>query len=384
MRPPIRYLSAAVLLLGVLGWFALSLSSSIALAEVIKATEQHKFVRYQLREIRDYRTIGVVEQKRTVYADLALPRLRFEGRGRTLNNVLEHNSVMVQDNQKDRFLKLISHVQVIDEDRADAKQAMVIKIVKDRGLAKKQAYLYRLTQEDGTPFNLDDLVKGRPLLDSLRELQNHTDTVSTRTELDGREVLKYRLPEPDKTRTTSLWVDPLTKLPLRIECEMFHPTPEVTKETWIYTGFEWDPKVSDPAQLFSTDPPPGYAVEDHTNDPGVGSSITPDSQESRAVLKKMEEKIPMQFGNMTPLEEVLKYISAASRGPNHAGIPFAFDEDGMKRAGRSSRSLITIDITDEPLKNSLWKLLSPLGLIYEVKNGVLTITSEPARVQKKP
>ena len=37
---------------------------------------------------------------------------------------------------------------------ADAKQALVIRIVKERGLAKKQAYLYRLTREDGRPFNL--------------------------------------------------------------------------------------------------------------------------------------------------------------------------------------------------------------------------------------
>src|SRR5262249_54213377 len=154
---------------------------------------------------------GAVEQKRTVYADLTAPRLRFELKMRTLNDVLEATSVMVQDNQKDRFLKLISHVQMVDEDQANALQGKVIELVKERGLAKKQAYLYRLTRQDGQPFNLDDLIKGRPLLESLRELQDHKDTVSTRAELDGRTVLKYRLEAGDNT--TSLWVDPRTKLP---------------------------------------------------------------------------------------------------------------------------------------------------------------------------
>ena len=194
MRPAFRYFSAAAILLGTLAWFALGFSSSVAFAEVIKATEQHKLVRYQLRQIDDYKKHGAAESTRTVHADLTRPRLRFEHKGTTLNKVLEFHSVMVQDNQKARFLKLISNVQIVDESHADALQAKVIKIVKEKGLANRKAYLYDLTQDDGTPLNLDDLVKGRTLLESLHELQSHADTVSTRDRLDGREVLKYRLP----------------------------------------------------------------------------------------------------------------------------------------------------------------------------------------------
>ena len=405
MRPSVRYLSATALLLGALVWLVLSLSSPIALAEVIQATERHKLVRYQLRDIFDDKTAVAVEQKRTVYADLTAPRLRFELKKRTLNDVLEATSVMVQDNQKDRFLKLISHVQVVDEDQANALQGKVIALVKERGLAKKQAYLYRLTRQDGQPFNLDDLIKGRPLLESLRELQDHKDTVSTRAELDGRTVLKYRLEAGDKT--TSLWVDPRTKLPLRIESVMLHPTRDVTKVSSIYSEFDWDPNVPDPGRLFSTEPPPGYPVEDHTNDPVVVTPVArdrkaedrtndavvvpavppemkADSPESGAVLKRLEEKIAMQFPNETPLEEVLEYVRAATRGRDHPGIRFAFEEEGMKRAGRTRATLVAIDIKDEPLKTSLWKLLRPLALTYEVRRGVLTITSEPSGARKKP
>ena len=143
MRPAFRYFSAAAVLLGALAWLAVGFSSSVALAEVIQATEQHKLVRYQLRAIDDYKKHGPVESTRTIHADLTAPRLRFEQRLRTLNYVLESHSVMVQDNQKDRFLKLISNVQVVDESEADARQKLAIKHVKERGLAKKQAYLYR-------------------------------------------------------------------------------------------------------------------------------------------------------------------------------------------------------------------------------------------------
>jgi hypothetical protein len=386
MRPTVRYLSATALLLGALTWLVLGPSGSVALAEVIQATVQHKHVRYQLRETITHKTNVVTDQTRTVYADLVAPRLRFELRGRTLDDVLEYESVMVQDNQKDRFLKLISHVQVVDEAHADAKQKQVIRLVKERGLAKRQAFLYRLTREDGQPFNLDDLIKGRPLLESLRELQDHKGTTSARARLDGREMLNYRLQERDTT--TSLWVDPRTKLPVRIESVTDHPTRDVSKVVAIYSGFEWDPNVADPERLFSTEPPVGYAVEDHTNALGAGSTTardkSPDSPESTAVLKRLEEKVPMQFPNEIPLEQVLEYIRAATRGPSGTGIPCAFDDDGMRRAGQSRTSLVTIDVQDEPLKTSLRTLLEPLGLTYEVRRGVVTITSGAAGSRKRP
>ncbi len=104
-----------------------------------------------------------------------------------------------------------------------------------------------------------------------------------------------------------------------------------------------------------------------------------DGPESKIVLEKLEDKVGMQFPNPTPLEDVLNYIKAASQGPADDGIPFAFDADGMKRAGKTHTSRVTIDIKDEPMKTSLRKLLKPLGLTYVVKTGVLTITSEPAK-----
>src|SRR5262249_28539527 len=100
-------------------------------------------------------------------------------------------------------------------------------------------------------------------LDSLRQIQANNDTLTTLAELDGRDVAKYCLREMEGNVTTSLWVDPRTKLPIRVEIEMIDPTPRIARNEWILTDFEWDPKVADPEKLFKTDPPAGYAVEDH-------------------------------------------------------------------------------------------------------------------------
>ena len=73
MRPTVRYGSAAFLLLGVLGWLVLGPSGSVALAEVLQATAQHKLARYELRETFTFKSNVVAEQTRTVYADLVAP-----------------------------------------------------------------------------------------------------------------------------------------------------------------------------------------------------------------------------------------------------------------------------------------------------------------------
>ncbi len=382
MRPSVRYLSAATLLLAALAWLTMGPSATVALAQVLKATGQHKLVRFQMLEIT-HQAVGVLELKQTVYADLTSPRLRLEQGQITMEDVIENRCTMVVDDPGDRFLKFVSYKLLVDEARAkDGSQAQTIRMVKERGLApKKQAFLYRLKREDGTSYVFEELLKSRPLLDDLTEFQAHPETPSTNADLDGRSVLKYRL-ENGKV-VTSLWVDPRTKLPLRIEIEKEQPYPRVARVRWVYTDFEWDPKGADPGQLFSTEPPPGYAVEDHTKPTPPGSIASPKGMKDKAermdekvILEKLEDELPLHFPNETPLEQVLEYVKASSKGPQDAGIPFAFDEAGMKRAGKTRMSVVSDDIQDQPLKTSLKKLLKPLKLTYIIRDGVLTITSD--------
>jgi hypothetical protein len=78
--------------------------------------------------------------------------------------------------------------------------------------------------------------------------------------------VKYRIEEEHKTSV--LWVDAATELPVKLEHELsdpkiLHPTVNCMKFT--LTDFEWDPELKgfkNADELFSTTAPKGYKVED--------------------------------------------------------------------------------------------------------------------------
>jgi hypothetical protein len=83
----------------------------------------------------------------------------------------------------------------------------------------------------------------------------------------------------------------------------------------------------------------------------------------------------MVFPNETPLDDVLKYIKAATTTPAFPGIPIYVDPVGLSEAHRSINSIVQIDIEHEPLKRTLRTVLSRLELDYTVKDGFLQISS---------
>jgi hypothetical protein len=72
--------------------------------------------------------------------------------------------------------------------------------------------------------------------------------------------MRYRLEEQD--RTSTLWVDMETKLPVRIEEQAL---PNVKDWKFVLSDFTWGDNANKD-QLFSVDSPDGYEFEDHTND----------------------------------------------------------------------------------------------------------------------
>ena len=84
----------------------------------------------------------------------------------------------------------------------------------------------------------------------------------------------------------------------------------------------------------------------------------------------------MSFANETPLEDVLKYIKAATQGPNDTGIQIYVDPVGLSEAEKTMTSPVTLDVEGVPLKTTLRLALKQLGLTYAVHDGLLTITSE--------
>jgi RNA polymerase sigma factor (sigma-70 family) len=102
------------------------------------------------------------------------------------------------------------------------------------------------------------------------------------------------------------------------------------------------------------------------------------SPASKKILAKLDEPIEMSFANETPLEDLLKYIQAAtSTGKNDPGIPIYVDPVGLQEAEKTERSPIQMDLKGVPLKTTLRLLLKQLDLAYCVKDGMLIISSVP-------
>jgi hypothetical protein len=105
------------------------------------------------------------------------------------------------------------------------------------------------------------------------------------------------------------------------------------------------------------------------------TSILDRRKQNKAILAKLEQPVDLHF-DKAPLEEVLKFIKKASTGPKDNGIPIYVDPIGLMEAEVAITTPVSIESkTGEPLKTSLERLLKPAGLTYEVKDGLLTITS---------
>jgi len=96
----------------------------------------------------------------------------------------------------------------------------------------------------------------KPFLEQLRELQGDKLTTKEKEKLDGSETLKYKFEK--NGRTSTVWVDAKSNLPLRIDFTVLHPLG--IRSRLVLTDFEWDPRVADRAELFSLILPEGYKV----------------------------------------------------------------------------------------------------------------------------
>jgi hypothetical protein len=181
-------------------------------------------VRYHQQQITDTKAQTDARVDSTVYADFTAPRLYSESR--------------VNDPQGDTVLFSVH----------DGKHHLTT------NSRQKSATL------DFAPKDY------KSLLCCLEEFQQKTGVTCEKCDLDGQPMVKYRHVE-DKQNIT-LWVDAKTKLPLRLEQEFIDPSPSITRSALVWTDFAWDPELphgfTSPNELFSTRPPHGYALDDHT------------------------------------------------------------------------------------------------------------------------
>jgi hypothetical protein len=98
---------------------------------------------------------------------------------------------------------------------------------------------------------------------------------------------------------------------------------------------------------------------------------------SQKIVAELGKPMNMSFANETPLDDVLKYLRQATTNPTFPeGIPIYVDPIGLQEAEKSLNSTVTINVSQVPLRTSLRLILKQLGLTYQVKDGLLTITSE--------
>jgi len=207
-------------------------SASIALADVLQATEKHKMVKFKV-------TVTVMDDPgttvETMYADLRAPRFRQEV-PEAVRGPFRSSAYTVYDHAKDRRLHVYNN-QPPDGAGAGEKGAVLLTLSTNQQLTK------------------------RTLTEELRDLEAHKQAKVIKEE----KTVRYTV--VDGKETTTLWVDMGTKLPVRMVVEVARPQEAVARLRIEYTDFEWDPELKEFKSLddlFSLSPPEGYKLEDRT------------------------------------------------------------------------------------------------------------------------
>ncbi len=114
---------------------------------------------------------------------------------------------------------------------------------------------------------------------------------------------------------------------------------------------------------------------DIASGPDSGPSEAQDDR-SRRVAAELSKPIEMAFQVDTPLAEVIEYVRKSTSGSAFPdGIPIYVDPQALQDADKTLASTVSIDLRGIPLRTSLRLALKQLSLIYQVRDGLLTITT---------
>ncbi|SIO40824.1 conserved hypothetical protein [Singulisphaera sp. GP187] len=97
---------------------------------------------------------------------------------------------------------------------------------------------------------------------------------------------------------------------------------------------------------------------------------------SMRIAEELGKLIDLPFKEETPLEDVIKFIRSSTRNSAFPeGIPIYVDPVGLQEAEKTMTSPVLFDLPQVPLKTSLKLILKQLGMVYQVRDGLLMITS---------
>ena len=104
---------------------------------------------------------------------------------------------------------------------------------------------------------------------------------------------------------------------------------------------------------------------------------------NRAIIKKLNDRISMNFPNQTPLEDIKKYVEQSTQDAAiglPTGIPIYVNLKSLSQAKQGMYSTVSINLEGVALRTTLGLMLDQLGLTYDVRDGLLTITKGSAGV----
>lgn len=182
----------------------------------------------------------------------------------------------------------------------DAKRGKRVMINPDSKLFIVFKTLVTVKQDSGKDLNLESASKTESEMKSPPEVDfyNHTRKMLLPSEnmvkerlpektIDGKKLIGFRIVEKfiqgRLIRTMTYWVDPKTKLPIRIE-GTFRGNPMADSDViivsdFVISDFILDQKLDD--SLFSFEPPEGYTVEERRLYSAKSDSDESDSPEPR-------------------------------------------------------------------------------------------------------
>ena len=125
-------------------------------------------------------------------------------------------------------------------------------------------------------------------------------------------------------------------------------------------------------------------LDDDPAESAPGPLTLEEKASNDAILARLEQDVPMHFPENAHLEEVLKYVQAATKGPSGRALPIYVEPQGLRDAGTTLDETVQIDLKGVPLRTTLRLILAQVGLHYNVREGMILIDVPPSEPASNP
>ena len=119
--------------------------------------------------------------------------------------------------------------------------------------------------------------------------------------------------------------------------------------------------------------------------PGPAAKAAPISRADATarVRQKLDMKVGADFPRVASLETLLKTIKKITTDDNYPGIPIYVDPVGISEVKVTMAAEIVEIPGQQPIRNILSDSLRPLGLMFDVRDGFLMISSRTAILEHR-